>query len=168
MKKIGNSSVSLPQILILLGILGIASYFIFKWVQKIQHDKDVTVTTKLSKNDALTQSNSSAGFKNIITSLQGGDIQQAATNAQQISDSLQNFPSDDIALQIHAAKGIFSDDIDSVYAAFGEITTQAQLAAVSDVFAVTFGTSLYPYLNTFMNADQLAQVYKIVGNLPNV
>lgn len=61
------------------------------------------------------------------------------------------------------AKGTFNDNEDSVYDVFRKLNSQYETSIFAATFKVLKGRDLYTYLKSFMNNDELAQVYDITN-----
>ena len=74
-----------------------------------------------------------------------------------------------LATQIYESKSIwyraFTDNENQAIAAFNGLTTKKQLSLLSNAFQTLYKRDLYNYLESFMNAEQLAAVNGKVNNL---
>ena len=74
-----------------------------------------------------------------------------------------------LAEQIYDSKAIWyklwTDNENQAIAAFNGLTTKKQLSLLSNAFQKLYKRDLYNYLESFMNADQLAAVNGKVKNL---
>lgn len=61
------------------------------------------------------------------------------------------------------ASGTFNDNEDDVYDVFRKLYSQYETSIFAATFKVLKGKDLYTYLKSFMNNDELAQVYDITS-----
>lgn len=75
---------------------------------------------------------------------------------------------DAIAKQIYAAKGVFNDDEESVYAAFAKLKNKGQISEVAKSFQRLYKKDLQAYLLAFINESEMQKLQLIINKLPNL
>ena len=73
---------------------------------------------------------------------------------------------DYIATEIYKSKGIFNDDEGKLYSAIKSFRYKSQVSQVAKVFAAKYQKDLAQYLQTFLNANELNNVYSYTDKLP--
>jgi hypothetical protein len=71
-----------------------------------------------------------------------------------------------LAKRIYDAKGVFNDDENAVYGVFQSLKTKSQVSFLASVFYTNYKKSLYGYLLSFLNTQEMANVAAICNKLP--
>lgn len=73
----------------------------------------------------------------------------------------------DIAEKIKTAKGFFNDNEAQLWGAIKRIRYKTQVAQINAYFTRKYGVEMFAYLKTFLNSNELADVYDYLKNLPS-
>ena len=74
---------------------------------------------------------------------------------------------EDIAAKIKSAKGLFNDNEAQLWGAIKRMTYKTQVAQVNAYFTRKYGVEMFAYMKTFLNANELAEIYDYLKNLPS-
>lgn len=72
------------------------------------------------------------------------------------------------ANQIWDAKGIFKDEEDAVFGVFRKLKSKMEVSFFADYFYSQKKRDLYGFLTTFLNAKELATLYRIIDQKPEI
>lgn len=67
-------------------------------------------------------------------------------------------------LDLRDANGITNDDEEKVYSVFRQLYSQYEVTLFANVFAAIEKKDLYAYLRSFLDNEELSEVYKIIKN----
>jgi len=70
-----------------------------------------------------------------------------------------------IRTEILNSKGLFNDDEEMVFNAFNKLRNQAQVSYIAELFQKD-KRDLSTFLNSFLNNEEMAKLYRIVANKP--
>ena len=72
-----------------------------------------------------------------------------------------------LAYDIYKAKGFFKDDNGRLWGALKTIHYKTQISQLNKFFIENYKSELFTYLKTFLNNDELAEVYNYFNSLPS-
>lgn len=70
------------------------------------------------------------------------------------------------AKKIIDSKGFFKDSMDQFWSAIKMIHYQSEVSQVNEYMSSKYNKELFSYLKTFLNNDEMAQVYDYFNSLP--
>lgn len=150
-----NSSL-ITQLIFAVGLLSLLVFLGKKWYDK-KHETDGE--TDLAKNDSLTTD--AAG--KIVSKIK--DKKTLAKTKTTIDQFISSGKMREIADLIYNSKGITNDDEDSVYTALAMINSKLELTTMADYFKKLYGTPLFTFLQSELNAEEMAKANEIVKKL---
>lgn len=71
-----------------------------------------------------------------------------------------------VANKILNSKGFFKDSMDEFWSAIKTIHYQTQISQLNDYLSTNKGKELFSFLKTFLNNEEMAQVYDYFNSLP--
>lgn len=73
----------------------------------------------------------------------------------------------DIAEKIWKAKGFFKDDMAQLWGAIKRMKYKTQVAQVNTFFNQKYSKEMFTYMQTFLNAEEMAQIFDYLNKLPS-
>ncbi len=139
----------LGEIIALLIVLGVLGYFVNDWLKKHKEEKAASELGSTAGAQGGT-----ADMKKIVDTV-------PAKDKKAVQEKIKNMSFVDIGNLVYKSKGIFSDDVNSVYLAFGRMSTKVELAIFSEYFEKTYHIKLLTYLDSFNNPEMMVGINKI-------
>lgn len=148
--------ISITEIILLLALLVGLGFLIKHFISAYQDAQNLKGEKKLAGDTHLTKDGLSVTVKEV-----------PKKDLQAVKKQLDNFDPKPIADMIYNAAGVFNDDEDAVYSAFSMLKSKAELSLLADYFQRLYKKSLFEYIQSFLNAEELSNVNDVVSKLPS-
>lgn len=79
-----------------------------------------------------------------------------------IPDPIKNFVLPNLVQKIYEAKGFFTDDENAIYSFFRDLQSKRQVSLFAYYFKQEKKISLNSFLDSFLNADEIENIIKII------
>ncbi len=143
-------------------LLGAFAFMLYKLLNKFfGESEEEKNASKLSESNALNDTLTPDSIITKAVKKKLGKSNPSSSDIGKLIPNKANMPK--WITTLWGAKGTFSDDEEKVYGVFRQMTSQFEVNFFAKLFQATKSTDLFAYLKTFMNSEELSDLYKIIN-----
>lgn len=162
-KNIQNNTIGAAKTFLFIVLAFLILFLLFKGLKKLgllgQTDEEKN-DEKLSAADALQDLNKDNALLTDAKKI----LKTNTPTPAQLNTLLPNKNKfGQYVLTLMAADGAFNDDETAVYNVFKSMYSQYEISTFATTFKQVKGMDLYLYLKSFLDTDEMSEIYKIVS-----